>query len=386
MNVRTRALAYAGAAAAGLVAAGALAAPALAAGPTDLSLSLSGTTLAATASGKAAFATVTNKGAEAATDVIITFDLSDLDTSVVEVPLPDPGACAQSGKRIACAVESLKAGATIDLPFLLLRAGDGTPGKLTVSVSHGAEDPQAGNDTATAAVTVSESSGSDLTVVAPDAPLNDEGVLGTAVPGEETQIEYIVVNFGDQAVSGLRLTIRLPEHVTFVEREAGCAYTADNRTATCTYDFGLVPADDEPADDEPAEGGPYAAAGFVNRVKVSEDAPGPAVLDGGIVTAEGLGVEEVPEVAARIASKLPAGVEGVSAKDIDESDNSDEFSVHVAAGGGGGGGGELPVTGVQAGLIGGVGLAVVGGGIAMLLVSRRRRIVLAVPDDERPTA
>jgi hypothetical protein len=110
------------------------------------------------------------------------------------------------------------------------------------------------------------------------------------------------------------------------------------------------------------------------------------VLGGGVVTAVGLATEE-PDVALRkAATPLPEGVEGGSAKEVDESDNTDEFSVHVANSGGGGGGGELPVTGVQAGLIGGVGLAVVGGGLAMLLVSRRRRVVLAMPDDEKPTA
>jgi Domain of unknown function DUF11 len=382
MNVRTRALAYAGAAAVGLVAAGAFAAPALAAGPTDLAITLSGTTLAATTSGKVGFATVTNKGAETATGVVITFDLSELDTSVVDLPAPDADACETSGDKIACHVVDLKAGENADLPFELISKGDGDAGKLTATVSHAADDPEAGNDSATATVTVSEDSGPDLTVIAPDVPLNDQGQTGTVAPGAETELTYIVANFGDEAVSGLKFTIQLPEHVTFVEQEEGCEYAADNRKATCTYEgFGLIPADEDSG-----EGGPFSAAAFFNLIKVADDAPAPAVLDGGVVSAEGIAVEEQPEVAARKASALPEGAKGMSAEDVDESDNSDEFSVHVAAAGGGGGGGALPVTGVQAGLIGGIGLAVVAGGGVLLLMARRRRVVLAVPDDEKPIA
>jgi hypothetical protein len=384
MNVRTRALAYAGAAAAGLVAAGAFAAPALAAGPTDLSLTLSGTTLAATTSGKFGSATVTNNGAETATGIVITFDLSELDRGVVDLPVPAPEACDEDGSKIVCGVEDLKAGQNADLSFLLVRTGKAEPGqpagKLTVTVSHAGEDPEAGNNSATAAVTVSQDSGADLSVWVPDVPLDDQGETVTVAPGEQTELLYEVYNFGDQAVQGLKLTIQLPQHVTFVEREDGCEYSPDNRQATCTYDFGLIPADEDT--DEAA---PYSAAGFFNLIKVADDAPAPAVLGGGLVTAEGTAVEQ-PEVAARgAAPALPEGVKGLSAKDVDESDNSDEFSVHVAAAAGGGGGGELPVTGVQAGLIGGIGLAVVAGGGAMLLLSRRRRVVLAVPDDEKPT-
>lgn len=381
MNVRTRALAYAGAAAAGLLAAGALAAPALAAGQTDLSLTLSGTTLAASTSGKVGFATVTNKGAETATGIVITFDLSELDTGVVDLPVPAPEACEQDGSKITCGVADLKPGENADLSFELIREGDGTPGKLTATVSHAGEDPEAGNDSATATVTVSEDNGPDLTVFVPDVPLDAEGQTGAVAPGEQTELGYVVANFGDQAVQGLKLTIQLPQHVTFVEQEEGCEYTADNRQATCAYDFVLIPADEETGEE-----GPFSAAGFVNLIKVADDAPAPAVLDGGLVTAEGTAVEAPQMAARRAAPALPEGVEGLSAKDVDESDNSDEFSVHVAGSGGGGGGGELPVTGVQAGLIGGVGLVVVAGGGAMLLMSRRRRVVLAVPDDEKPTA
>ncbi|MGW0432440.1 hypothetical protein ACWDV4_07820 [Micromonospora sp. NPDC003197] len=51
----------------------------------------------------------------------------------------------------------------------------------------------------------------------------------------------------------------------------------------------------------------------------------------------------------------------------------------------GGSGGGLPVTGVQAGLIGGIGAVVVVAGVVLFLVARRRRVVLVNPGDEKPT-
>lgn len=57
----------------------------------------------------------------------------------------------------------------------------------------------------------------------------------------------------------------------------------------------------------------------------------------------------------------------------------------TATPGGSGGGGGLPVTGVQAGLIGGIGAAVLLAGGVLLLLSRRRKVVLVNPADERTT-
>ena len=66
-------------------------------------------------------------------------------------------------------------------------------------------------------------------------------------------------------------------------------------------------------------------------------------------------------------------------------DNAAAITITALGGGDGGSGGGLPVTGVQAGLIGGVGLAVVAAGGVMFLVARRRRVVLVNPGDEKPT-
>lgn len=57
----------------------------------------------------------------------------------------------------------------------------------------------------------------------------------------------------------------------------------------------------------------------------------------------------------------------------------------TAAPDGSGGGGGLPVTGVQVGLIGGVGAAVLLAGAALLQLSRRRKVVLVNPGQQRDT-
>ncbi|WP_036390796.1 hypothetical protein [Micromonospora chokoriensis] len=53
--------------------------------------------------------------------------------------------------------------------------------------------------------------------------------------------------------------------------------------------------------------------------------------------------------------------------------------------GGGSGGGGLPVTGVQVGLIGGIGVIILLVGGALLVLSRRRKVVLVSPADEKST-
>jgi LPXTG-motif cell wall-anchored protein len=55
----------------------------------------------------------------------------------------------------------------------------------------------------------------------------------------------------------------------------------------------------------------------------------------------------------------------------------------AGTGGEGGGGGSLPVTGAQAGLIGGIGAVVVALGAVLFFVARRRKVVLVTPQDEK---
>jgi hypothetical protein len=71
------------------------------------------------------------------------------------------------------------------------------------------------------------------------------------------------------------------------------------------------------------------------------------------------------------------------ARDKNPANNTAKIVITVAAGGGtGGGGGSLPVTGVKAGLIGGIGGLVLIVGAVLVVMSRRRRVLMVTPTDE----
>jgi LPXTG-motif cell wall-anchored protein len=368
------------------------AAPAYAAADADLGVSLSGTTIAATSSGKVFDVTITNGGGGTATGVTVTFDLSGLDQDRVEfvVPTGEDGAevCDVDGDIVTCGVQDVPDGQNLDLGAELTRlGGTGEAGTITVSVGHDGTDPNESNNLASADVTVGDS-GPDLFVYAPDVPFNLETnqTEGSVAPGGTTRLYYVIGNQGDVATTGLKVTVTLPPQIAFVEVEEDCEYNADNTVATCTYeDLPLVPVEEEdPANDV------FSARLFFNDLRVDPDAdvPAPSALAGGIVAVEPIVAEEQAPT-RRQAAALPDNVlEVPESLDVDRSDNTDEFSVYVAAasGGGGGGDGELPITGAKAGLFGGVGLAVLAAGAVLLVIARRRRVVLVAPRDETPTA
>jgi LPXTG-motif cell wall-anchored protein len=361
--------------------------PAFADDTADLAVTLSGTTLAATTSGKVIDVTLTNNGPSTATGVVVVFDLGELDTSKVTFEVPDAEACEANGDQVACGVVDVKSGQALDLgASVTSEGGSGDAGSITVTVTHTGTDPEATNNSATADVTIA-GSGPDLHAYAPDVPFDPEtGETGTVAPGGTAKLLYSVGNFGDEAVTGVKLTITLPQHVTFVEVEPGCGYNAANTVATCTYeDMPIVPADDDTSTEDEV----FSAMAFYNLVKVADDAPAPGNLTGGSVSVEPIVADGGPTVARRTAAALPENVAGASAEDVDATDNTDEFVVYVAAPGGAGGGdgdgGTLPITGTQVGLISGIGLAVVAAGGILLLMARRRRVVLVTPQDEIPT-
>lgn len=386
MNLRThRALARFGAAA--LLAGGAVAltaAPALADGQADLGVGIAGTTLAATTSGKEINVTLTNHGPGPATGVFVDFDLAALDTAKVEFEVPDADACRTEGDVVSCGIIDVAAGQALDLGVRLTsRGGSGGAGELTATVRHGGTDGNAANDTATAPVEIA-GGGADLYAYAPDVPFDPEtGRTGKVAPGGTADLLYAVGNYGDEAVAGVRLTITLPEHVTFVEKEPGCGYNAAGTVATCVYeDLPIIPADEDTDDKDKV----YSSIGFYNVVRVAGDAPAPANLAGGSVEVEGIAAEEDLRAAERRATSLPRNAEGGSAADVDATDNVDEFVVYVAraTGGDDGEGGGLPITGVRVGLVGAVGGAVVAAGALLLVLTRRRRVVLVAPEDQKP--
>jgi hypothetical protein len=366
--------------------------PALAAAPgTDLALAVTGTTIAADAAGKFGSLTVSNVGTEKPPAVLLSFDLSDLDLSKVELDL---GTCDKFDDEIRCGladafVPGPGATADLDLPFVRKAGATGAAGTLTVALEVSG-DTNAKNDTITADVSVG-GGGVDLTVVAEDVYAIDAAGKVTAeplAPGEVSTLVGHVLNQGDMTAAGIGIEVELPEHAAFAEEVPGCTYGADRRTATCSYgDLNLIPADLDGS-------GEFLDSGrdFSLTVRVDDDAPAGAVLKDGLFTANAL--DSVPADAASVTTlrrkpaRQPAGVRALTAsavKDVDDSDNNDEFAVFVAPeeSGGSGGGGGLPVTGPQAAVLGGGGLAVAVAGALLFLLARRRRVVLVNPGDER---
>lgn len=366
--------------------------PALAAAPgTDLALAITGTTIAADAAGKFGSLTVTNVGTEVPLQVLLSFDLADLDLSKVELDLD---ACDQRDDEIRCGLEDEfipGPGETVDLgfPFVRKDGATGAAGSLTVALEvYG--DTNATNDTVTADVSVGDG-GVDLRVVADDVHATDGAGKVTdepLAPGEVSTLVGHVLNQGDMTAAGIAIEVELPEHAAFAEEVEGCSYGTDRRTATCSFgDLDLIPADQDGSGDFR-----HSGRDFSLMVRVDDDAPAGVVLKDGLFTANAL--DSVPADAASVTAlrkkpaKQPAGVRALTAsavKDVDDSDNSDEFAVFVAPeeSGGSGGGGGLPVTGPQAAVLGGGGLAVAVAGALLFLLARRRRVVLVNPGDER---
>ncbi|MEU5721339.1 cell wall anchor protein [Micromonospora sp. NPDC047738] len=405
MIFRNRPLVRLGAAT--LLASGAITAfgaPAHAAGTeTDLELKVAGTRVAANAEGKIAFAKVTNLGTNTPSELAVRVDVSKVDFSkVIAVPLVEDG-CDVEGtdeKPTAFTCHATGAGLpgpgeTTDLPLVIFKFEvEGTYQAPLSFKLISKDDTNAENNSASATLELSDESGPDLAVIADDVKQAAKIVDGNPVysgglhPGGQSALTYFVANQGDQATAGLKITVKLPKGVTPAETEQDCEYSADKSTFTCTYaDFGLIPQDQDTGEDDNL----YSAYGFYHLFNVGSDVK-PGALTGGLVSVEPVGAAVPSITRAKPVKQLPKNVEGMQAKDVDASDNSDGYAVIVAAKGGAGGGvgggdeGGLPVTGAKAGLIGGIGAAVLLAGGAMFLVARRRRVVLVTPGDEKPTA
>jgi hypothetical protein len=412
MTLRHRTLARAGAAIVGLFAAGALAAPAYAGTATDLELTVAGTKVAAGSEGKVGWVKITNKGEGTPTALTVAADLSDLDPEkMVALPAGEDCEADEAGPKITCSVPADDIpgpGETLEFPVLVLRnpevAGPYT-GHVTFTISS-PDDTTPDNNSKTVEVAISERSGVDLGVIAPDVKNEIDLAESTSLPaftedaihpGDTSAVLGFAINQGDMTATGVKVSVTLPKQVTFAEKEEGCTYSADTRTVTCNYEqVSLIPADKDTDGNDDVSA--FAVIWF--PIKVAEGVTAPVALTGGTFGAAALGQVEFEEQASTLsteaAPKLPANVKLLGASDVpdvDPSDNVDGFAVIVAAeGGGGGGDGDedggptLPVTGVQVGLIGGLGAGVIAVGGVLVLLARRRRVILVTPDDERPTA
>ncbi|WP_319459723.1 hypothetical protein [Micromonospora sp. RTP1Z1] len=410
MIFRNRPLVRLGAAA--LLASGAftaLGAPAQAAGTaTDLSLDVVGTRVADNAAYKVAFAKVTNKGENTPSELTVRAEFAKVDWSKVGViPAVNGDDCTAEGDgdqptAITCSVPQADlpgAGETLDVPIFLIKLVDSLDEAYSAPVSitiASKDDTNAGNNTRSTTVEFTKQSGADLTVLADDvknAVTVKSGKIelaGDLHAGDTARLIYTVWNQGDLPTAGLKVKVKLPKGVTFAEPlESECGYTADLAELLCTYDnLPFVPQEQDTKDGDNVTAG----GRFYHILTVGKDVKAGA-LSGGTVEVEPILPKEGVAPQSTKIKTMPANMTPVQGDDLDASDNTDGYAVVVAAQGGAGGGdsngnggGGLPVTGANAGLLGGVGVAVLAAGGAMFLVARRRRVVLVTPGDEKPTA
>jgi uncharacterized repeat protein (TIGR01451 family) len=374
--------------AAGLLAAGALAAtatPALAAGDADLAVSAKGVTVSVGALVKLGSLTVANRSDVDAKGVTVAIDVSSLDMSRAVVVPPTNATCRieGDGTLFVCPIGDIAARSTYkeDLPVAVTGEETGAAGVVKLSVQHEGTDPDKANNAVEVPVAVG-GNGVDLRVRAFDVPTDEGGTVGTVAPGETAFLTFQVSNQGTQTSKGLKLTIKLPRHTTFVGEYEGCTMGARRSAVDCYFPKLLV----LPLLDPAAQ---VLEGGF--EVAVSSKATGGVTLTDGAVTVAATGAVskgDVPDEAAimrQSAASLPSYLEFAAApKDVDATDNTDSFVVYVAdAGGEGGGDGGLPVTGPAALAIGAGGVAVLVAGLVLFLVTRRRRVVLVTPGDEK---
>lgn len=245
MKFRNRILARAGAAvllASGAVAA--LAAPGYAATATDLELTVVGTKIAANGEAKTGWAKITNKGGNTPSGVTIVADASAVDDRVHIIPAIDRcTATDDQPRRWTCALpknEIPGPGETVDVELILFTFESGlapyrAPVTYTISSP---DDTNEENNSKTVDVVFSQESGVDLGVLVPDVKeaVSEPKMPGRALrAGDTTVVWGWVYNWGNLVANGVQVTVRLPENVTFAEAEADCAYSADNRRATCAY-------------------------------------------------------------------------------------------------------------------------------------------------------
>lgn len=372
------------------------AAPAAAAADTaDLAVEIAGNVIN-TSGYKATVITVTNRGPGTASGIILDLSESRVDSEAVDggtvnfcdslpgttppadPPSPDPEA-PNRGYPIPiggkCALADLPAGRSIRLETIVrpwISMGRSI-GYIRAAVSHDGTDPVPDNDSAEAPLTI-VGWNTDLYVRAWDVPYRPEGQAGSVVPGGTADLRYEVGNPGTVTVTGITLTLKLPEHVVFDASLTGCQYTADRAEATCAYPDLQLAAGSVRAGTRPS------AVVFTHEVRVLPSAPAPAVLPDGAVTVELTGATDDLQTLAEPTGPppaLPEGAVAAVAADIDPSDNRDSFAVTTAVADGGGGG--LPVTGPSARAVIWLGAALVLVGVSTLILTRRRRMPTPVP-------
>ncbi|OKI73848.1 hypothetical protein [Micromonospora sp. CB01531] len=361
----------------------------------DLEVSVAGVKVAQGASEKIGWLKVKNNGPGTPKALTVGVDLSGAaDERISTLPIGE-NCKSDLISAIVCEVPADQIpgpGETLEFPVVTVKRPEGTPSASSSTIGfflRSPDDTTPDNNLKAVELKFDGEPGVDLGVVVPDVKTKiDIDTLEQAgqalYPGDETAVIGEIFNQGDMVAKGVKITLRAPAGVTFTDEYEGCEYTADRRTANCA-DPGLVLAPDE-----------LLTIAF--PIKVATGVKAPSTLPGGSLVADALAEAPVDAGLVKQARKTifeHARVRAAAAQvaDVDNSDNTDDYAVVVAAkggsGGGGGAGGDeggLPVTGAKAGLIGGIGAAVLLAGGAMFLIARRRRVVLVTPGDEKPTA
>jgi LPXTG-motif cell wall-anchored protein len=343
----------------------------------------------------------------------ISFDLAKLDKAVVHLRPALPAFCrAPKADTVVCDYTMqwyVPNGPFMHLkmPFQLERTagGEGAGGTITAALHTEAVpvDEDQGSVTLTVEVPGKDkvpTNGVDLALATHDVyQIGEHGYTDQPVaPGGVSAVVARFANFGDKAAKGVKVSVTLPEHVAFNQDTPGCTTATDKRTLTCAYnDLILDPISTDPDPLDDGTDGKLSTAAATYPVRVAADAPGPVVLSGGAFTATPLGAVEPAASLTRHKPVLPNGLKPAAKKefaDADPTDNTAEFAVHIgprtggtgggagAPAGGAGDGGTLPITGSQAGVLGGVGGGAVILGIGLYLLARRRRVVAVTPTDE----
>ncbi|MFF5054060.1 LPXTG cell wall anchor domain-containing protein [Micromonospora sp. NPDC000663] len=391
-----------------LLAAGGLAtvaAPAHAADTAEISLQPISTTLAkgvGAARAKPFKFTVTNSGSVDAKNVTVRVDTRQLKRK--RVGLVPPADCVLNTTEIySCTLGDLPAGTSEDFGIPLFSTGGrGDGGVLVVEVATVTPQKDIVDDTVEVPITVAKP-GYDLTAWAQDVQANvvvngaviDEPDLKPVPRGATVPLGWAVYNDGSRKATGIFFGLTLPVGVTFAKKPQGCLEQVYlGKQQLFCEDAGAV-----------VKPGQYYTADV--QVTVGDGVTEPILHEGdlfgyGLDAAEGK-PEQEPKAATSAQRK--------TFTEVDVLDNHTTFEAFVdlraqptptptptvtptgtptpgattSPGAGGGAGGGLPVTGVQASLIGGIGGLILLVGGALLVLSRRRKVVLVTPGDEKST-
>ncbi|WDZ86328.1 PT domain-containing protein [Micromonospora cathayae] len=391
--------------AAGLVA---VAVPAQAADQADLALVPVSTQLAkgvTEAKAKPFRFTVDNtRGTVAARNVTVGVDARKVNKKKVGFVVPE-GCQQQRAAIYSCVLGDLAAGTSEDFFIpLFSKGGRGDAGTLTVTINSETTDPELEDNTVDVDLTVTKP-GYDLVTWAQDVYANVE-VDGAATetdlkpvrPGQTAPLDWVVYNGGSRRATGVFYGITLPAGVSFAEVPATCvvqdvagfvqAFCEDRAVVLKPGEYYTDKVTVKVADDvtEPVLRIGNVFAYGLDRAVEGEPLEEPQAADSAqrrtFTEADGADNSAVFDVFVDL-SAAPTPTPGPTGEPTGEPTASP--TVSPGTGGEGGGDGGLPVTGAQAGLIGGVGGAVLIAGGVMFLMARRRRVVLVTPDDETST-